>query len=176
MHNQQQGGRPIPLMRVALIFIASVLGFHLIEWFILPVQAIYPLQKATADVVSFLLNLIGIQAICSGVMVTLPHAHWEVAIECTSLSALIVFASFVIAYPSTIKSKLIGTFVGLTVLVLSNMLRLVLLGWATAYIPQVSHYLHDYVWQIGFLILVAVLWIAWIDLVVKREHSTDVPV
>lgn len=175
MDNQPQGVRPFPHVRVASVFIASVLGLHLIQWQFIPISFFYPLQKATADAVTSLLNLLGVSTVCSGVIMNLPNARWEVAVECTSMSALIVFLSFIIAYPSKLKSRIIGGLVGLPLLVVANMLRLALLGWATAHLPEVAHYLHDYVWQVGFLILVALLWIVWIDVVVKREHSTDVP-
>lgn len=173
MHYKQQEETPFPLARIVLIFITSVLGLHLIQWLLVPVRVFYPLQMVTAEVVTYLLNLSGIQAVCSGIVMTIPHGRWEVALECTSLSALIVFISFVVAYPSKLKSKIIGSLVGLPLLIGANIIRLVLLGLATAHLPRVAHYLHDYVWQIGFLILVAVLWILWIDLVVKRETTSD---
>lgn len=175
MHCRQHERAPFSLLRVGLFFVACALSLHMALWFLIPVQTCYPLQKGTADVVTLLLNLLGIKAVCSGVTVTLPHGQWEVALECTSLSALIVFLSFIIAYPSSVRSKIVGNLVGLPLLMAANILRLVLLGWATAHLPRIAHYLHDYVWQIGFLILVAFLWIVWIDQVVKREFATDLP-
>lgn len=166
---------PFPLARVTLIFIACVIGFHLIQWLVIPIDFFYPLQRVTAEVVTFLFNLFGIQAVCSGLMVDIPNARWEVALECTSLSALIVFLSFIIAYPTKLKSKIIGSLVGLPLLIIANILRLVLLGWATVHLPKIANYLHDYVWQIGFLLLVALLWVLWIDLVVKYETTTYLP-
>jgi len=172
----QQAERPFPLFRIATLFAASVLGVHLVYWLFLPARFFYPLQEATAHVVTLLLNLLGVSASCSGIMVNLPHGRWEIAMECTALSAVIVFLSFLIAYPSLARSKLVGALFGIPLLLFANMLRLLLLGLTTAHLPKIANYLHDYVWQVGFLILVAVCWVAWIDLVVKRERPTEIPV
>lgn len=94
--------------------------------------------------------------------------------ECTALSAMIVFVAFVLAYPSLVKSKGIAILAGIPFLILANTLRLFSLAWATELFPKYAELVHDYVWQVAFLILIAVMWLLWIEIVVRHENKTAV--
>ncbi len=94
--------------------------------------------------------------------------------ECTALSAMIVFVAFVIVYPSSIKSKGIAVLAGTPFIIIANTLRLFILAWATELFTKYAHFAHDYVWQVAFLIPIAVMWLGWIGMVVKRESKAAV--
>ncbi|PLX89201.1 MAG: hypothetical protein C0619_11630, partial [Desulfuromonas sp.] len=68
----------------------------------------------------------------------------------------------------------LGVLVGLPVLFGVNILRLFVLAWATRWSPEYAPLVHDYVWQIFFLLLLVLMWLAWIELVVKREKRSAV--
>lgn len=179
LHNNLSGekgatvGRPrFALLRLCLIFFSLVLGFHFIQWTVVPRPYLDALQIFTAEITAALISASGIPLTLKGTHIFLLNTHWEVILECTALSAFIVFTSFIVAYPSTIKSKTLGLLVGLPSLFVANILRLFALAWATKWSPKYAPTVHDYAWQIAFLLLLVLMWLAWIELVVKRETSS----
>lgn len=168
-------GRPrFPLLRVCLVFFGLVLGLHLLQWTLIPRPVLTQLQTFTAQLTAVLIGASGIPVRLDGTHLFLLGEHWEVILECTALSAFFVFTSFVLAYPAKIISKALGVLVGLPVLFGVNILRLFVLAWATRWSPQYAPLVHDYVWQIFFLLLLVLMWLAWIELVVKREKRPAV--
>jgi archaeosortase B (VPXXXP-CTERM-specific) len=164
-----------PLLKICLIFFGVILAFNLVEWLALKPSQIEPLQIFTAKTTSGLINLSGIETRLQGTHVFFERVHWEIVAECTALQAMYVFLAFVIAYPSSLKSKAIGIFAGLPFLITMNILRLFVLAWANHFFPNYAELVHDYVWQIAFLFLLILMWLLWIDLVVKREKIPVLP-
>ena len=137
-------------------------------------DVIIPFQKFMANVVGDLISASGLQVMQNGVYLTLKNNLWIMTPECTALSAMIVFVAFVMVYPSSIKSKGIAIMGGIPFVIIANILRLFTLAWATELFEKYAHLAHDYVWQVAFLILIAVMWLVWIEMVVKRESKTAV--
>ena len=164
----------LPLLRVCLLFFALVLGLHLLQWTMIPRHALEVLQLFTAKAAAGLIRASGIPLTLEGTSIFLLDKHWEVIPECTALSAFIVFASFVLAYPSGIKAKTLGLLIGLPFLFSANIFRLFALAWATRLSPNAAEVVHDYIWQVAFLLLLVLMWLAWIELVVKLEKNPAV--
>ena len=164
-----------PLVRTALLFGLLVLGFHIIQWVMIPDRHLTLFKEFTASTVAGTISLTGIPCAINGTQITLPNAAWEMVLECTALTAMIVFISFVIAFPSTLRSKAIAVVIGLPFLFAANIIRLVTLAWFTKLMPRIADFFHDYLWNVVFLFLVILMWIAWLSLVVKRERHPQVP-
>jgi len=163
-----------PLWRTCLIFFAAILAFNLVEWLLLKPWQVEILQVATAKTVSVLLDGFGLKTQLSGTQLFFSGGHWEIVAECTALQAMYVFVAFIVAYPSSSKTKGIGILLGLPLLFFANILRLLMLAWAIQLIPDYAGLVHDYVWQIAFLFLLVLMWLGWIDLVVNREKVSAV--
>ena len=154
------------------LFAVLVLIGHVPLWFF--PYSIIPFQKFMVKVVGGLISSSGLHAVQDGVNIYLANTHWIMTPECTALSAIVVFLSFVIAYPASLKSKGIAIATGVPFLVAANTLRLFTLAWATKLFNNLAHLFHDYIWQIAFLILIAIMWLVWIELVVNRENKAAV--
>jgi exosortase/archaeosortase family protein len=133
-----------------------------------------PFQKFMVTMVGGLLQASGLQVVYSDLYITLKTGEWVMTAECTALSAMIVFAAFVLTYPSALKSKGIAIMAGIPFLIFANTLRLFSLAWATEFFPKYAEFVHDYVWQVAFLILIAVMWVFWIEMVVRHENKTAI--
>lgn len=169
------GSRPrFQLLWVCLVFFTLVLVFHLLQWTVVPRPYLDELQLLTAKVTAAVIVASGIPLTLQGTHLYLLGVHWEVILECTALSAFIVFASFVLAYPSRLMSKSLGVLIGVPTLFAANILRLFILAWATKWSPKYAPLVHDYVWQVAFLLLLVLMWLVWIELVVKREKKVDI--
>lgn len=125
----------------------------------------------TAPVVSWLLTITGIPNAVDGNIIYLKNDTWNVTSECTAINAVLLFASFLLAYPATPKAKLVGVVTGVPLIVAVNIARLVALGWVTEYWPGQARFFHDYVWEILFILFIVTLWYAWVNLVVSREKT-----
>ena len=137
-------------------------------------DTIIPFQKFMVKIVGGLISASGLEVVQNGVHIILKNDQWIMTPECTALSAMIVFVAFVMVYPSSLKSKGIAVLAGIPFIIMANTLRLLTLAWATELFAKYAHLAHDYVWQVAFLILIAVMWLIWIEMVVKNESKATV--
>lgn len=162
-----------PILRTCLLFVILVLGFHLVQWLFKP-QYLAITQLITSKAAAWLIGLSGIEITFKQTHIYFAGAHWEIAPECTAISAIYVYVSFIVAYPSTIKAKVMALVAGIPTIFLANLLRLFTLAWVFKLIPGKDHYFHDYIWQIGFIFLIILMCLVWIELMVKREATPAV--
>ena len=168
----EDGNHPrFSIFRFAL-FALLVLAGNAPLWFF--PKTVLPFQEFMVKVVGGLIEATGLQAIQNGVYITLKNDQWIMTPECTAVSAMIVFTAFVLVYPSSWKSKTIAVLSGIPFLIVANSLRLLSLAWATELFSEYAHLAHDYVWQVAFLILIAAMWLVWIEMVVNRENQAAV--
>jgi archaeosortase B (VPXXXP-CTERM-specific) len=165
-----------PLIKTSFLFAASMLILHTVLWLAVPVwKETDPLREYTTKTVAFLLGKLNIANAVSGNSIILPNDKWIVTQECTAVNVLILFVSFVLAYSSSLRAKLIALTAGIPFIFVSNLTRLVTLGVLTKYFPSKAHFFHDFVWQTVFVFLVIAMWLIWIELVVKREDNPVFP-
>ena len=129
----------------------------------------------TAHIVSAILSATGIQNTVDYNIIHLRNDTWNVTSECTAVNAVFLFISFILAYSSTYRSKVIGLACGIPLIIVVNITRLVVLGWVTEYWPKQAKLFHDYVWETIFLFFIIVLWFVWINKVVSHEKTSAVP-
>jgi exosortase/archaeosortase family protein len=171
---KRSGGNKRPRFSILsfVMFAVLVLIGNAPLWFFPDI--IIPFQKFMVKIVGGLISASGLQVVQDGVYIILKNDQWIMTPECTALSAMIVFMTFVIVYPTSLKSKGIAVLTGIPFLIIANTLRLFTLAWATELFTKYAHLAHDYVWQVAFLILIAMMWLVWIEMVVKRESKTAV--
>jgi len=156
-----------------VIFTSLLLSLHGFTWFF-ALKGYIRWGSGTAHIVSNILNATGIQNTVEYNIIYLRNDTWNVTSECTAVNAVFLFISFVFAYSSTFKSKLFGLIAGIPLILATNIVRLVALGWVTKYWPKQAHLFHDYVWETIFLFFIIALWFTWVNLVVNREKTSAV--
>jgi exosortase H (IPTLxxWG-CTERM-specific) len=117
-----------------------------------------------------LLRGIGIHADRSGTSLALPGGGLEIVSECSGIHAFILFAAAVLAFPTTWGARLRGLAAGLPFLFAVNVLRLVSLGVVTVRHAAWMPFFHEYLWQVFFVLLVAIAYLFWIERLVPRER------
>lgn len=161
------------LLRTCAIFAGILLFLHGFTW-LFALKGYIKWGYGTASIVSTILNATGIQNTCDYNIIHLRNDTWNVTSECTAVNAVFLFISFIVAYSSTVKSKVIGLIAGIPLILCTNILRLVVLGWVTEYWPKQARLFHDYVWETIFLFFIIALWFVWVNLVVNREKTVTV--
>ena len=136
-----------------------------------------PLNHYTATALGFFLRAFGLQPTVQGDLVVAAGGGFGVEIvdECTAIFMFVLFASFVLAYPASVRKKAVGLVFGLPFLFAANTVRLATVFLAGLWWPAGFEYVHVYLWQTLILILVFVACLAWLHFVVLVPTLTDKP-
>jgi len=144
-----------------LFALFTVLGFALI--YAAQSVLIAPLNRHLAWMTEKCVRLLGAHATSSGPAVTMHGFSVEIRSNCNAIYEVGLYAAAVLAYPASLRERLVGTLVGAGVLYAVNLIRiLTLLGLG---VLQYSWFevAHLYVWQVLFLLVVATCWFGWVS-------------
>lgn len=121
-------------------------------------------------IASFLLHLIAIenQVSLAGLArgfcdLELNQIAYRVKHECTGLFASSIFSAAVLAYPASIKKKLLGIFMGASAFFVFGTLRIIIMAFVAVISPEHIHFFHVYVMVIASLGFSVILWILWLE-------------
>lgn len=129
-----------------------------------------------AQASAWLLSLIGFESVSNGANVRLLDGFaFTIVAHCTGVYGKIIFASAVLAFPATIKEKLIGIGLGIPFLQMVNIARVSFLGIVGLYSREIFDFCHYWLLQGIFIAFIIVGWLAWRILVVKSESGAVVP-
>ena len=147
------------------LFITFCTVFYLVYYHFMDRFAF--LEDITASLLGFSLRIFGLNVIVNGNNVLLDGLALKIIDECTAMFGSIVYASCILAYPADIKKKIMGIALGIPCLYAINMIRLVVLSFVGLSHPEMFEYVHTYLWQTIFIVFVIVIWLIWVDRVVK---------
>lgn len=122
-----------------------------------------PLQRATAWLGALLSRLFNGSAAALGENIVVATMTLNVNHECTGIFVFVLFASFVLAYPTSWRARAGGLLAGLPLLFAINVIRLATLARIVELYPGAFFYFHEYVWQGFFMVVVLVGAIAWAE-------------
>lgn len=81
---------------------------------------------------------------------------------CNAVSVMILFASFIVAFSSTLKRTSLFIIGGVLVIHVLNIIRIALLSLGFYYYPEHKAILHDIVFPLFIYGVVFLLWIIWV--------------
>ena len=87
---------------------------------------------------------------------------------CNSISVLILFITFVIAFTGSFKNTLLFAIIGSTCVYLANLLRIVILGIGLYRFPEYEDILHHIVFPTIIYGMVFLLWMFWVKKFSKK--------
>ncbi|MCC6489817.1 MAG: archaeosortase/exosortase family protein [Candidatus Hydrogenedentes bacterium] len=95
--------------------------------------------------------------------------HFNVVPDCGALPSMAIFAAAILAFPAGLWRKLAGMLVGIPALYLINVARLACLAVIGAYWGNGKEFefAHEYVWQAVYIIFVVMVWLLWVELLVR---------
>ena len=151
------------LVRGCLIFFGFILAFMLIYTWVLTGDNLKPLLNFTASATGSIANLFGASADVDGSMVSSSEFSMSIVLGCTALIPTAIFLAAVLAYPCTIRRKLIGIGLGIVALFVLNLVRTVSLFFigsnASRSFFDTAHFL---IWQPVMILIAIVLWLFWV--------------
>lgn len=81
---------------------------------------------------------------------------------CTSISIMILFIAFIVAFTGKLKSTIIFGISGLFLIYLANIFRIVLLSLVIYHHPEWQSFMHDIVFPGIIYGMVFLLWVVWV--------------
>ncbi len=122
-----------------------------------------PIQKFTASVVAFCLNLIGYEATANGVFVKMGEWGVEIIRDCVGWKSFLAFTGLIFATPAvTMRKRFVGVVFALIIIFISNIIRLmttIIIGFSYGY--DAFQMTHLFLWRWGLMFVVLVGWVVW---------------
>jgi exosortase H (IPTLxxWG-CTERM-specific) len=128
-------------------------------------------NEANALLSGAVLEATGVPSQRHGTTLLFERGGMEIISECSAIYVAILFTAGVLAFPTTLRARLQGLAIGLPILFAVNILRLVSLGALIRHRPALMPLFHEYLWQVFFILVVAGLYLAWIERIVPRVRS-----
>ena len=153
---EKKTGRP-NIGRFAITYVVLMGGFFLVIG-LKPIQDIIDLNgiytQGVVRISSDLFHFMSIPCSYKGSVIRLPSISLDIKFGCNGLEAVMIYSVAVIAFPSTVKKKIIGIASGFFVIQAINILRIASLAYASVHFRGLFEYLHIYVAQ-GMMIAVS---------------------
>ena len=92
--------------------------------------------------------------------------------DCSAIPPKVIFFSAILAFPTRWRKKAVGVLAGLPLLYATNIVRLASLGVIGSYTGpgETFDFVHHYVWQGVYIAIVVVLWMMWMEFLVKGNR------
>ncbi len=143
--------------------------FAAIVWLNVRTPLINEVEAATAATAAFLMNLTGVAATRSDVLINIPGRQLLIGADCTGLTIAAMLASLVVAYPVRMSSKAMGIFAGVAAVLAANLVRLVAIAHISGASDKVFYAAHDFLFQVGMVAVAIAVWAAWLSFARARE-------
>lgn len=125
------------------------------------------LSVAMAQVVHSVMGLVA-ETSLDGVFVSYAGFPVKIVPECVGIYEMLIFSACVLAYPAPWRAKLVGLPLGAIVIFLFNLVRIIGLLLVGRHQPELFEFFHLYFWQSTLVVVVAAVWLGWLQLVVRR--------
>jgi len=123
--------------------------------------------KFTSISTNFLLNIFGLHTKLSNNVISFLggiKSSFRIISDCTNIYPFIILTGFIIAYPESIKKKLLGIIIAFLLSLLINYIRLISVLAIAQRSITAFQYAHIYIWQttfVAFVLFYFLWWIKW---------------
>ncbi len=153
-----------PFVRFFAIFLGLMALFYYGFYVLIYEEYLEPYITGTNAIIgSALINIFGYGTSVDGALIQ-GDFIMNVKRGCDAIEPIGLATAIILAYPTLIKNKLKGVLVGISVLLLINLIRIVTLYMTGIHTPKLFEVMHLEVWQFLFIMLAviySILWIRW---------------
>ena len=128
------------------------------------------LTEATAQVVTWLLALMGALVRLDGTVIYSPQFNMSIVSECTAITPIILLTAATLAVRAPLGSKLKVIILGASLLHLVNLVRIISLYYVGVMRPDMVEFVHLVLWQAALVVLAVGIWVFWAQ-GVRRRHA-----
>ncbi len=142
-----------------LVLLGLIMGISVLPGFRAVCEQ--PMIDLAAATTHGILDLIGIAVTRNGAFLTVGMFTAEVVIGCTGLYVFLILLAAVLAFPASVRAKVVGLGCGAALLFVLNQVRMVTLMLVGDAYPSLFDEAHHYVWQGVTIVVTAVFWYLW---------------
>jgi len=136
-------------------------------------QAMLRIQQTYAHATAWVLNVFGEGAAVTTNTVQSQRFGINVVTACTGIFLTGLFVIAVVAWPSRLRTTLLGIAFGIATIAGLNVIRLVSLFYIGTHLPQWFDVAHVVVWQSLMILSAVALWLLWASTHRTRQASRD---
>ncbi|MCG8405151.1 MAG: archaeosortase/exosortase family protein [Phycisphaerales bacterium] len=115
-----------------------------------------------AQVSASLLTLLGQDVAFQNRTVMSPKGWLLIEQGCDAVQPSAMFIAAILAFPASVRAKVIGIIGGVLLLAMTNLVRIISLFFVQLHYPRFFDLMHIEVWQVAFITLAVALWAMWI--------------
>lgn len=105
-----------------------------------------------------------------GILLSIDNRYSVSIVEgCNSISVVILFVSFIIAFAESFKKTLLFLFAGAVLIYVVNILRIAILVALLYKFPEYEHILHGVIFPGIIYSMVFILWMVWVRMLKASE-------
>lgn len=135
-----------------------------------------PFTHMVAKMAALVLLSAGADVEAAGPFVFTEGFSVEIVPICTALEAMALFVAAVVAFPASVRRRILGLAGGLVAIHAINVLRIVVLFQVGVHYETVLNQAHFYYAQACLMIATAGVWVAWVAWVSRHESLGCHPV
>ena len=151
-----------------LIFAAFMIVFLLIYSRVTESYIFDEVRNFTARATGFMLNIFGGDVSVDGTMVSSSDFSMGIIAACTGIVPIAIYIAAVVAYPATIRQKLLGIALGVIGIGVINIIRTTILFVLGAHSPSFFDTAHYLIFQSLMIMIAVLLWLFW---VLRLNHA-----
>ena len=107
-----------------------------------------------------------------GLLLTIDNRYSVSIVEgCNSISVVILFVSFIIAFSESFKKTLLFLFAGAVLIYVVNILRIAILVVLLYKFPEYEHILHSVIFPGIIYAMVFILWMVWVRMLKPKTSE-----
>lgn len=158
------------LVKFLLILLGSYL---LIAWNPVNDNVIEPFTAAIARGSAVLLNAMGQGVTVNGTILGSPRFAVNINNGCNGVEAMLILLASIVAFPASLRARLIGLGLGAIAIQVLNAVRIVTLYLLGAHYPRFFDTFHTSVWQIIIILSAIIFFLIWSARVAPPRLATD---
>lgn len=152
--------------KLNLRFAAVIVGFGGFALLTYPEEALgsflNPLTMLTARMTLALLHWSGMEATRVATVISHPGGFaYEIYYRCTGFLPVAFLTVSILAYPGSLRRKIVGLAVGVPILIALNLTRLVHLFYLGVRKPDTFEFAHAVLWEGSLIVALLALWLGW---------------
>ncbi|WP_312300653.1 exosortase H [Diaphorobacter nitroreducens] len=166
------------MLRFFLIFLAiqlSLFGINMLNW--VQQHLVLPWTALLARICAGLVTWFDTTAAAQGKVLWNTLTGFGVSIEpgCNGIEACIVLFAAVIAFPSSLRHKLLGLVAGFAAVQALNVVRVISLFYLGQWNTAVFNFAHEFLWQGLIMLDVLIVWLLWVRAGAKAQPPQETP-
>jgi exosortase/archaeosortase family protein len=158
----EAGGHHKPILRFAVVYCSFLAGFQaLFLLWIARSSAFRGYLEILSQLTAAVLGVAGYEVDRSGASLFVESHPIKVVAGCDGLQPAAFLVGAIAASPAPARRKLLGATIGVTAVLLLNLVRVLSLIITSVEAPSILETLHQSIWPMAIMLFALAFWVSW---------------